>query len=194
MLKCHWCLEQGDGISITQRVHYEWIMHCATSLDMQQSECQNSFQHTFFSSCSRISCLNKDTRNPIFCSFLHYDDTTETAPKEGEANARNPDIDHSRQSAWQAHHRVMGGVEPTSIWIRWKAGKKSCPSHSKHTDKETHCQKTENRTTTKILNQITDFVSAITNIVYAQSLKPTMQVFLLTHEVTTSSMQRNLLI
>lgn len=66
-------LEQGEGISITQRVHYEWIMHCATSLDMQQSECQNSLEHTFFSPCSRISCLNKETRNPVACSFLHYD-------------------------------------------------------------------------------------------------------------------------
>lgn len=66
-------LEQGEGISITQRVHYEWIMHCATSLDMQQSECQNSLEHTFFSPCSQISCLSEETRSPVPCSFLHYD-------------------------------------------------------------------------------------------------------------------------
>lgn len=73
VLKCCWHLEQGESIRITQRVHYEWIMHYGTSLDMQQSECQNSFEHTFFSPCSHISRLNKDTRNPVSCSFRHYD-------------------------------------------------------------------------------------------------------------------------
>lgn len=73
VLRCHWHLEQGGGISISQRVHYEWIMHFATSLDVQQSECQNSFEHTFLSPWSRISRLNKNTRNPISSSFLHYD-------------------------------------------------------------------------------------------------------------------------
>lgn len=83
VIKCHWHLEQAEGISITQRVHYEWIMHCATSLDMEQSECQNSFEHTFFRPRSRISRLNKDTRSPIFCSFLHYDNQRYST-REGE--------------------------------------------------------------------------------------------------------------
>lgn len=99
-------------------------MHCATSLDMEQSECQNSFEHTFFSPCSRISCLNKDTRNPIFCSFLHYD------------NQRNSTRGGRRQCQkfryrWQEKvsmaasrsSQAIGGLEPNSTCIKQQSGK-----------------------------------------------------------------------
>lgn len=82
-------------------------MHYGTSLDMQQSECQNSFEHTFFSPCSHISRLNKDTRNPVSCSFLHYDKhRNSTRGGRRQCQKCRYSIDDSSQSAWQqvAHH------------------------------------------------------------------------------------------
>lgn len=115
VITCHWHLEQGEGIRITQRVHYEWIMHWATSSDMQQSECQNSLERTFFSSCSRRSHWNKDTRNPIVCSFLHY------GSHQGR-EAPTPDIHDIVESVWQqlAHRRSEEEVQKhTAVERQW---------------------------------------------------------------------------
>lgn len=79
-------------------------MRCATGLDMQQSECQNPLERTFFSRCSRISCLSKKTRNPVRCSFLHYDN------RRKGARVRTADIGDSRQSAWQRLTRQQVGA------------------------------------------------------------------------------------
>ncbi len=180
-------------------------MHCATSLDMQQSECQNSFEHTFFSSCSRISCLNKGTRNPIFCSFLHY----ETAPEEGDANARNADIDDSRQSARQrlGHH---------GSWEDWSLSRCESGERQKNT-RETNSvlwtlytleypvyphvfgvwEKNSENSTSKEPTPKSETKSRtflLWSQTYTQTLIHTAQVFLLTHDVTALSMQRHSLI
>lgn len=64
-------------------------MHCATSLDMEQSECQNSLEHTFFSLCSHISCLSYHWNKTPAHSIIVI--TTKT--KDGDTHATYADID-----------------------------------------------------------------------------------------------------
>lgn len=101
--QCCWHLEQEEDISITQRVHYEWIMHRPTRLDTQQSECQNSLEHTFFSPCSPNIMLKKgnlESRPPI-----HYFNVTKAAKKKREgSDAETGEKWRKRPSAWQKLH------------------------------------------------------------------------------------------
>lgn len=60
-------------------------MHRPTRLDTQQSECQNSLQHTFFSPRSPNIMLKKGNLNPLLP--IHYFIVMKAPKKEGGNHA-----------------------------------------------------------------------------------------------------------
>lgn len=102
--------------------------------------------------------------------------TRETTPEEGDANARNPDIDDSRQSAWQrlTHH---------GSWVDWSLPQYELGVYhtaSAETKKHTEKQKSSHQSRQSMLCLPT----------YAQTLIYTARVC----DVTASRMQRHSLI